>query len=84
MRVVPALWRAHWCMLSRVQDLPEVALVLLSCVPLLLSALSFCSRCVPLEICLYSHFKGVLAWFGVVVWVCVVCVLCVAVWLLCA
>ena len=35
------------------------ALVLWSCVPLLLSALSLCPRCVALEICLYSRFKGV-------------------------
>ena len=61
--VVPALWRVHWCRLSRVQDLPGVALVLWSCVPLLLSALSLCLWCIVLEICLYSRFKGVFRGF---------------------
>ena len=44
------------------------ALVLVSRVPLLLSALSLCLWCAALEICLYSHFEGV---FGVVRGVCV-------------
>ena len=60
---LPAFWRAHWCRLSRVQDLPEVALVLWSCVPLLLSALSLCLWWVVLEICLYSRFKVVFSGF---------------------
>ena len=54
------------------------ALVLWSCVPLLLSALSLCLWCAGFEICLYSYFEGVLARFMVLVWVCVVLVLCVA------
>ena len=57
-----SLWR-WWCPLVQAFEgagpdgVP--ALVLLSCVPLLLSALSLCPWCVALEICLYSHFKGV-------------------------
>ena len=39
------------------------ALVLWSCVPCLLSALSLCLWCVMLEYGSISHFKGVLAWF---------------------
>ena len=35
------------------------ALVLVSCVPLLLSALSLCLWWVVLETCLYSRFNGV-------------------------
>ena len=78
MQVVPALWRAHWCRLLRVQDLPEVALALVSCVPLLLSALSLCPWCVAHKYDSISHFDGVFSGFGVVVWVCIVRVLCVA------
>ena len=64
------------------------ALVLWSCVPLLLSALSLCLWCIALEICLYSRFKGV---FSVVCGVCVglcclgdlfgLCGFCVREWL---
>ena len=41
----------------------RLALVLWSCVPLLLSALSLCPWCVALEICLYSRFEGVFRGF---------------------
>ena len=58
------LHRVHLCRLSRVQDLVLV-LVQIVC-SRLLSALSLCPRCVALEICLYSRFKGA---FGVV-WGC--------------
>ena len=54
------------------------ALVLWSCVPLLLSAPSLCLCWAVLEICLYSHFKGVLAGFPCWMYVCIACVLCVA------
>ena len=69
-QVVPALWRVH-----RVQVVQRckgfeasgpggvLALVLWSCVPLLLPALLLCARCVALEICLYSRFKGVFSGF---------------------
>ena len=45
---------------------------------LLLSALSLCLWCVAFEYGSISRFKGVLARFGVLVWVYVVLVLCVA------
>ena len=69
-QVSPALLgcihRVHWCRCAGslwLQDLPEVALVLWSCVPLLLSALSLCSWCVVLEYALISRFKGVFRGF---------------------
>ena len=55
-----------------------LALVLWWCVPCLLSALLLCLRCYALEICLISHFKGVLAGFSYSVWVCLALVVCVA------
>ena len=60
------------------QDLPEVALVLWSCVPSLLSVLSLCLWCVACKYAFVSHFKGVLTGFVVLMWVCIVRVLCVA------
>ena len=81
MQVVPALWRAHlgrWSGSLGLQDLPEVALVLWSCVP------SFCplSRFVLVGLSLKYAFirilRGFLEGFGVLVWVCIGCVLCVA------
>ena len=80
-QVVPALWRAHWLQVvgaSRLQDLPEVALVLWSCV------LSFCplSRFVLgalyLNMPLFRVLSAFLAGFMGFVWVYVVLVLCVA------
>ena len=47
-------------------------------IPSLLSAFLLCLRCVVPEYGSFSRFKGVLARFGVVVWVCVVLVVCVA------
>lgn len=45
--------------LSGIQDLPEVALVLWSCVPAFLSALSLCAWCVMLEYGSIWRFWGV-------------------------
>lgn len=45
------------------QDLPEVALVLWSCVPAFLSAFSLCLWCVMLEYGSISRFKGVFRGF---------------------
>ena len=65
-----SLWgggRVHWVQVVGrfVASGPDgvLALVLWSCVPLLLSSLSLCSWCVSLEICLYSRFKGVFSGF---------------------
>ena len=63
-QVVPAFWRVHWVQAFEGAGPDGVlALVLLSCVPLLLSALSLCLWCIALEICLYSRFKGVFGGF---------------------
>ena len=60
---------------SRAQDLPEVALVLWSCVPLL-----YCSAPCALaaNMALFRVFRAFLGGFMGFVWVCVVLVLCVA------
>lgn len=49
--------------LSGIQDLPEVALVLWSCVPSFLSALSLCLWCITFEYGSISRFKGVFRGF---------------------
>ena len=64
--VVPAFWRAHWCRWSGLRGIRtcrRLALVLWSCVPLLLSAPSLCLCWAVLEICLYSRFNGVFSGF---------------------
>ena len=76
--VVPALWRAHWCRLSRVQDLRSAGVCPLVVCSLLLSSFSLCLWCIVLEYALISRFKGILGGFGRFVWVYVACVLCVA------
>ena len=62
LHVVPTFWRAHWVQVIRnscyFADVSKNGQN-----PLLLVAFLLCSRCVALEMCLYSHFKGV---FGVV------------------
>ena len=58
--------RAHWVQVvraSRLPDLPELALVLWSCVPLLSSALLLCGWWVALEYVSISRFKGVFSGF---------------------
>ena len=71
----------HWVQvvgLSRLQDLPEVALVLWWRVPLL-CPLSRCALgALYLKYAFIRVLRGFLARFGVVVWVCVVLRLCVA------
>ena len=80
-QVVPALWRVHWCRLSRVQDLRSAGACPLVVCPLVLSALSLCAWCISCKYGSISRFKGV---FGVVWVVCVgllglvICVACVA------
>ena len=69
-QIVPALYGFRTC-----RTFGSGPLVVCS---LLLSALSLCPWCVVFECGSISRFKGVLAMFGVVVWVCVACVLCVA------
>ena len=59
----PALWRVHWCGLSRVQDLRSAGVCPLVVCSLLLPALSLCLWCVGFEICLYSRFEGVFRGF---------------------
>ena len=76
--VVPAFWRVHWCRLSRVQDLPEVALVLWSCVPSFCPLYRFALGALSLNMVLFRVFRAFLAGFVVFVWVCVACVLCLA------
>lgn len=57
--------------LSRIQDLPEVALVLWWCAPAFLSAFSLCLWCTMLEYGSISRFKGVFsAVYGVCVGLC--------------
>ena len=76
-QVVPALWRAHWCRLSRVQDLPEVALVLWSCVPSFCPLSCFVLGALPANMALFRVLRAFLGGFMGFVWVCVVLVLCV-------
>ena len=45
---------------------------------LLLSSFSLCLWCVGFEICLYSHFEGVLEGFPCWMYACIARVLCVA------
>ena len=77
------IYCAHWCRLSRVQDLPEVALVLWSCVPSFCPLSRFVFGALLANMALFRVFRAFLEGFGVVVWVCVVLV-CFAwlVWLL--
>ena len=81
-RVVPALWRVH---LVQVVGLfgasgpaRALALVLLSCAPLVLSALSLCFCWVAFEYAFIRVLRAFLARFKWFVWVYVVLVLCVA------
>ena len=60
----------------------NVGFVLLSCVPLFLSALSLCYWCVACKYGSASRFKGVLAGFMGFVWVCVFWCFAWLVWLL--
>ena len=60
------------------QDLPEVALVLWSCVPSFCPLSRFVFGALSLNMALFRVLRAFLAWFGVVVWVCVVLVVCVA------
>ena len=60
------------------QDLPEVALVLWSCVPSFCPLSRFAFGALVCKYALISRFKGVLTGFVVLVWVCIVRVLCVA------
>ena len=81
MRVAPALWRAHlgrWSGSLGLQDLPEVALVLWSCVPSFCPLSRFAFGALVCKYALISRFKGVLTGFVVLMWVCIVRVLCVA------
>ena len=59
-----------------------MALVLWSCVSSFLLPFLLCAWCVSFEYSPISHFKGFLARFVVVVWVCIGCVLCVLYWLI--
>ena len=61
--------------LSGIQDLPEVALVLWSCVSLFDC---FALGALALNMALFRVLRGFLARFGAVVWVCLVWVLFVA------
>ena len=82
--VWPSLWGGggvHWVQVVQgagCRTCRRLALILWWRVPLLLSALSLCLCWVVLEICLYSHFKGVLAGFPCWMWVCIASMLCVA------
>lgn len=70
----PDVWRVHWSRGGQgfeAQDLPEVALVLWSCVPSFLSALSLCLWCIALKYGSVSRFKGVFSVVWGFVWVCV-------------
>ena len=78
----PALWRVHWLRVCRLFGVSgpakRLALVLLSCVPLVLSALSLCLWCVVFEYGPISRFKGVFSGFWAFRVGLVACVLCVA------
>ena len=60
------------------QDLPEVALVLWSCVPSFCPLSRFVFGALLANMALFRVFRAFLARFGRFVWVCVACVLCVA------
>ena len=82
--VALSLWR-WWCPLgayvqdlSGIQDLPEVALVLWSCVPAFCPLYCFVLVVSLANMPLFRVLRGFLARFGVFVWVCVALVLCVA------
>ena len=64
---MPALWRVHWLqvvgLFGASGPAKRLALVLWSCVPSFLSALSLCLWCVVLEYALISRFKGVFSGF---------------------
>ena len=59
-------------------DLPEVALVLWSCVPSFCPLSRFALGALLANMALFRVLKGFLARFGVLVWVCIAWVLCAA------
>ena len=75
--LLACLHRVHWCRLSRVQDLPEVALVLWSCVPSFCPLSCFVLGALPANMALFRVLRAFLGGFMGFVWVCVVLVLCV-------
>ena len=78
---LPAFWRVHLVQvvrLSMLQDLPELALVLWSCVPSFCPLSRFACGVLRLNMALFCVLRAFLGGFGVFVWVCVAWVLCVA------
>ena len=78
---LPAFWRVHlgrWSGSLGLQDLPEVALVLWSCVPSFCPLSRFVLAGLSLKYAFIRILRAFLARFGVVVRACVVLVLCVA------
>ena len=81
MQVVPALWRAHlgrWSGSLGLQDLPEVALVLWSCVPSFCPLSRFVLGALPLKYAFIRILRAFLAGFPCWMYICIACVLCVA------
>ena len=64
--------------LSGIQDLPEVALVLLWCVPSFCPLSRFALGMLALNMALFRVLRAFLEGFSCLVWVCVVLVICVA------
>ena len=64
--------------LSMLQDLPELALVLWCAFPAFYPLYGFACGVLCLNMALFRVLRAFLAWFGVVVWVCVVLVVFVA------